>query len=361
MHLRDPIDSCRTFLHPRPQPVIAQLKSHAGRTALSLVELLVVIAMIGILVGLLLPAVQSAREAARRTTCLNHLRQIAVAMQHYESTRGHLPAGSVAQPDPNDPATPHTFYRWSAFAQLLPYLELENLHEGLDLSLPMYRKDFSLPEENQAAVRQIIPDLLCPSDRMQRVHPNFGPTNYAASAGSGNDGGSPLTADGVFYINSNIRLADIADGASRTIMLSECVLGEPVPAMTPRAEIDPSTAYVFAASAPLVQSACDSSLLLNFTDPPSFSWANGEFRSSLYNHYRTPNSVEFDCVSAKLIGPISERYAAFGWRAARSLHPGGVQSAWADGSAGFVEQSIDPAIWRALSTRHGEEAFSWQK
>ena len=325
------------------------------RWAISLVELLVVIAIIAVLLTLLLPAVQSARESARRATCLNHLRQLALAMHNFESAQGHFPAGSIAQRDPADPSTPHTFYRWSAFAQILPYLESQAVDAALDLSLPMYRKDFSIPEANQPALAVTLPLLLCPSDRQERVHPNFGPTNYAASSGSGNEGGSPFAADGVFYINSNLRLGEITDGASQTVFLAECLLGETLDRLAPREEVDPRFAYVFATAAPLTQSACDKSRLLNFTDPPSFSWANGEFRSALYNHYRPPNSVEFDCVSAKLIAPVSERYAAFGWRSARSLHVGGVNAALVDGSARFFEDNINPRVWRAVSTRQGEE------
>lgn len=328
---------------------------HPPSGGLSLVELLVVIAIIGILMGLLLPAIQSARESARRSTCLSRQSQLALAMHHFESAQGHFPAGSIAQADPTDPATPHTFYRWSAFAQVLPHLEQANLRDQLDISLPMYRKDFSSPEENAAAVAQMVPLFLCPSDRGQRVHVSFGPTNYVVCAGSGNDGGSPLVADGVFYINSYLQLAEIADGVSRTMLLSEALLGDGLTPFTPRAEVDSRFAYTFAAAAPLKQSACDASLLFNFTDPPGFAWANGEFRSSMYNHYRSPNSVEFDCVSALLLAPISERYAAFGWRSARSLHPGGVNGAMVDCSVRFFSDDVDPMVWRALSTRHGEE------
>lgn len=329
-----------------------------ARGAFSLVELLVVIAIVAILVALLLPAIQSARESARRNDCLSRLRQLGLAMHHYESAHGHLPAGSVAQPDPHDPLTPHTFYRWSAFAIVLPHLERGSLYDQIDLSLPMYRRDFSIPEENAPALAQVIPEMMCPSDRGERVSPLFGPTNYAASAGSGIDGGTPLDADGVFFINSRTALKDIADGASRTIYLSETTLGDAADPLSPRHAKDERTTYVFAAAAPLNQTACDASTLFNFTDPPSFSWANGEYRSAMYNHFRPPNSPEFDCVSAKLLAPISERYAAYGWRSARSMHADGVNAARADGSATIYTNDIDPAVWRALSTRAGEEAIS---
>ena len=337
---------------------LALRKFSAGFSAgFSLVELLVVIAIIAILVGLLLPAIQAARESSRRNDCSNRLRQLAIAMHNFESAKGYLPSGSIAQADPNDPLTPHTFYRWSAFAQTLPYIENVALYEQLDLSLPLYRRDFSSPEENEAALLQIIPDFLCPSDRGERVSPRFGPTNYAVSAGSGIGGGTPVATDGVFYINSRTSFEEIVDGTSQTVFLAETTLGSIVPTNTPRVGLDVQTAYVFASAAPLTQAACDGTQLINFTDPPSFSWANGEYRSAMYNHYRPPNSSELDCISARLIAPISERYAAFGWRAARSMHPGGVNAARVDGSVRFYGDDINPAVWRAMATRNGEEVL----
>jgi hypothetical protein len=286
---------------------------------------------------------------------MNRLRQLAVSMQNFESAHGHLPSGSIAQADPTDPATPHTFYRWSAFAQVLPFIENASLYVQLDLALPMYRRDFSIPEENQAALEQIIPLLLCPSDRVERVSPRFGPTNYVASAGSGIDGGTPFATDGIFFINSRTSLKEVRDGASQTIFLSEAALGAPVPMLTKRSEVDKRLAYVFATAAPLTQAACDATSLYNFTDPPSFSWANGEYRSAMYNHFRPPNSAELDCMSAKLIAPRTEQYAAYGWRAARSMHPDGVNGARVDGSVRFYNDDINPAVWRAMATRNGEE------
>lgn len=337
---------------------IAKQPSRRRRTrgGFSLVELLVVIAIIGVLVGLLLPAIQASREAARRNDCLGRLRQIGLAFENHESALKQLPSGSIAQPDPSDPTTPHTFYRWSALAQALPYLEQASLHAQLDLTQPLYSKSFSVPEANRAAVKEIVPLLLCPSDRAERVSDQFGPTNYATCAGTGADGGTPLAADGVFFINSDLRLAEITDGTSNTVWLGECILGQPVAALTPRVAVDARYAYTFAAGTPLTQAACDSSVLWNFTDPPSFAWANGEFRSAMYDHVRRPNSPQLDCMGAMLVGPFSERYAGFGWRVTRSLHPGGVNAGLADGSARFFADEIDLAAWQALATRRGDDA-----
>jgi len=325
------------------------------RTGFSLVELLVVAAIVGILTGLLLPAVQQAREAARRVECLNRLRQAAVAIQGYESARRRLPPGSVARRYAAQPTTPYTFYRWSALAHILPFMEQSATHATLNLDLPLYQSDYSTPAANREGVRTLLPELLCPSDRQDRVSSTFGPTNFSACAGSGAGGGTPFAADGVFYINSATRVADITDGASRTTLLAECTLGETPPPLTPRSQADPRLVYAFARAVPMTDASCEESALWNLSDPPNFSWANGEFRSALYNHYREPNSAQFDCVSAKLIGTLADQYSAYGWHTSRSYHPGGVNVALADGSARHVFDGVDLAPWRALATRAGDE------
>ncbi len=326
-----------------------------SRAAFSLVELLVVIAIIGVLCGLLLPAVQQARETARRVDCLNRLRQAAVAIHNYESARGQLPPGSVAHRYAAQPTTPYTFYRWSALAHALPYMEQSATYAALDLDLPLYQADFSTPAPNREGVKALLPGLLCPSDRQERVSSAFGPTNYAACAGSGTGGGTPFDSGGLFYINSGTRMSDISDGASHTALLAECTLGETPPPLTPRSAADPRLVYAFARAVPMTDASCEESALWNLSDPPGFSWANGEFRSALYNHYRPPNSRQFDCVSAKLLGTYTDQYAAYGWHTARSYHPGGVNAALADGSAQFVADGIDVDMWQALATRAGEE------
>jgi prepilin-type N-terminal cleavage/methylation domain-containing protein len=118
------------------------------RSAFTLIELLVVIAVISILVALLLPAVQAAREAARRMSCSNNMRQIGIAMHDHHAAMNKLPPGSVAKQYPNDPNTPWTFYRWSAFAMLSPYLENTAAYQILDLSKPLYNSSFSVTAEN---------------------------------------------------------------------------------------------------------------------------------------------------------------------------------------------------------------------
>jgi prepilin-type N-terminal cleavage/methylation domain-containing protein len=116
-------------------------RASAGFT---LLELLVVIAIIGLLVAILMPAVQAARESARRSQCSNNLRQLALALNHYESARQAYPSGSVSRAYPEQRTTPHTFYRWSVLAQLTPYLEQSAAYNALDLTVPLYSRNFQV-------------------------------------------------------------------------------------------------------------------------------------------------------------------------------------------------------------------------
>jgi prepilin-type processing-associated H-X9-DG protein len=114
--------------------------------------------------------------------------------------------------------------------------------------------------------------------------------------------------------------------------------------------------YGFVFTTPLTEAACDRPFYYNFTDLRGFSWANGEYRTTLYNHARRPNDPALDCLAALMTTADKARmYAGYGWRAARSLHAGGVNVAMADGRVAFVRDDIDPAAWRAAATRSGGE------
>src|SRR5215213_4606650 len=121
--------------------------------AFSLVELLVVIAIIGLLVALLIPAIQASRGAASRTSCANNLRQVGFAAQNYLAANQHFPNGSVAKEFASQPFVAWTLYRWSALAQLLPYLENGDAYSALDLSMPLYGANFRVRPENVEAVK----------------------------------------------------------------------------------------------------------------------------------------------------------------------------------------------------------------
>jgi prepilin-type processing-associated H-X9-DG protein len=329
----------------------------------------VVIAIIGVLVALLLPAIQSARESARRTQCLNNLKQLGIALQNYASAKHELPPAAVSKSYPADPSHPHSFYRWSALAHLLPYMENQSVHDLLDLSLPLYMPGAGYPisEPNKVGVAKILREFLCPSDIGQRVKPETGPTNYAVCAGSGVGGGTPFDTDGVFFVNSKTTFAQIVDGTSHTVAASESLIGEDTARDSGGAfsatSAERSYKFVlgFAGAPDLSDLKCNgsqnyNSAASNGNDPRGFAWCSGEYRCGMYNHYYPPNAAACDCIASVTTDPTPapdkpKLYSAYGWRTARSMHPGGVNILMADGSANFLNDVVDRALWQAMSTR----------
>jgi type II secretory pathway pseudopilin PulG len=283
---------------------------------LTLVELLVVVGILGLLTAMLLPAVQAAREGARRTTCANRLKQLGLALHDFESAWQYLPTGADSKAYDAVPWTPHNYFRWSGLTYLLEYLEQDSVRRLLNLEVPLYGINFQVLPENRAAVSVVLSDFLCPSDVSQTVASGFGPTNYVLCTGTGTGGGTPFDTDGIFYVNSRTRISHVTDGLSHTAAISESLLGADPSPRTSRAAADPSRVYGFAKSVPLDEASCAQTAFWNFTNPRGFSWANGEYRSALYNHHQTPNSPQFDCIASRIFGDLSQVHAAYGTRAA---------------------------------------------
>jgi competence protein ComGC len=182
-----------------------------ARSAYTLVDMLIVIAIMGILISLLLPAVQAAREAARRRKCANHLAQLALAVAHYESVHATLPPGTIDAKGPI--ASRAVGYHMNWISQILPYLEESNLHHAIDFSLSAY-------DPQNSDVRKVaLPILTCPTASGAGTR-GIGESHYA---GCHHDVESPIDADnhGAFFLNSFVGYDDIADGRAQTIFLGE--------------------------------------------------------------------------------------------------------------------------------------------
>lgn len=196
--------------------------SAARRKAFTLIELLVVIAIIAMLLGLLLPAVQKVRESAAKAQCLNNLKQIGLSLHGYHDVNLGLPPGyraSIPYSDGVNDTAPG--WGWATF--ILPYIEQENIYRQLGLNQPV---------QDSPAIQTMVKVFLCPSDLTTPnafgVPDGFGntvclaaPTSYAACCGNDAADTRDATGNGVFYRNSRIRIADITDGTSNTILVGE--------------------------------------------------------------------------------------------------------------------------------------------
>lgn len=309
-----------------------------GRSAFTLVELLVVIAIIGVLVALLLPAVQAAREAARRSDCQSRMRQLAVAnLIHHDSLEA-LPAGAIGehhgerQPfrgawrEPNSSCCPFGYFSWSAL--VLPYMEAQNVYDQIDFTVPAYAE--SLPEgsrgwggpergpagdvKNQIAALSQPSTFVCPS--AVRVQPVNQYKDYAINAGSGLkccvDRNGPH--DGLAWMLSEVGIEEITDGTTNTYLLLECAHNGP------RGWVDPDTG----------------------SNPFLFVTHNS-------------NGMVIAHTAVGSGPPNFRRHDAFNTRGAYSDHPGGINVAYADGSVDFVTDFIDFDIYWAFHTRAGDE------
>jgi prepilin-type N-terminal cleavage/methylation domain-containing protein/prepilin-type processing-associated H-X9-DG protein len=330
----------------------------------TLVELLVVIAIIGILVMLLLPAIQAARESARRTQCTNNLRQLDLAMLHYIDTNKFYPNAGTAAPNPVPSGMNSYPSDYSPLARMLPFFEQASLQKLIDFKIFMGHpgKD-DLPAALRPAAATAVSVFLCPSDYEKPGHPSKAPSgsfidvagsNYAMNGGSGMDGvfhPGMGASDGLCYVSSQIRIRDIVDGTTHTLAFTESLRGpcNTLPADTvPDIQVYRAQASATTANAAAVEAGGLSAISVSGWDGSRLSvWLRGTIPAGpVMNGRFTPNVNYPDLTSG------SAKVTA-----ARSRHRGGVNACFCDGSVRFIENSIDAGVYHALWTRAGRETI----
>ena len=346
-----------------------RLANISKRTGFTLVELLVVIAIIGILVALLLPAIQAAREAARRTQCVNNLKNLGLALSNYESAKQCLPSGQLGEFD-LDPANKKYGNYFSVQVQILSYFEEENIRKLFKLTFdPADPNGASVYSPQNIAAAESIPNLmLCPTEPHRGSSGDGGWSNYHANAGSwaqlkGWDGvfGAVVTVDGNVNPLPGLKLRKIVDGTSKTAALAEVVNGliseEP---NAPATGGDPLADCFDYGGNPVPFGGGSFTLakirnLFLARDYKTASvpwggtwrykgnpWTEGTMWRSWYNHLLPPNSVCWNTDSWwKIVLPPS------------SYHPGVVNLVMVDGSVQSVATDIDMDIWTDMGTRDG--------
>lgn len=323
--------------------------SHPSR-GFTLVELLVVIAIIGVLVALLLPAVQMARESSRRTQCLNQLRQIGLATQNYASAQQGLPPFCEIPKG-------QTFQPFSALVRLLPYMEETQLASLVDF-------DVAVPFTEHPEVAQTrISLFMCPSETNDTARQTptltYYPLNYGLNAGTWfvYDPASDAAGDGPFAPNRRYRLAEVPDGLSKTLLAAEVKAYQPNVWDTQK----PNTLGV----APPTNVAEAAAFTGGTFDSNGHTeWVEGDVHETGFTTTFTPNTrvpydnngVTYDIDITSMRDGESTTLPTYAAVTSRSYHPGIVSAAMLDGSARGVADEIALDVWRASGTRAGGES-----
>jgi prepilin-type N-terminal cleavage/methylation domain-containing protein len=363
-------------------------------TGFTLVELLVVIAIIATLIGLLLPAVQGARESARRIQCQNNLKQIGIALFGYESVQKRFPAPRTA-PDwqvGNSVQASYTNYQsvtrldksgfYSVHIWILPHMEQTQVTDQIKFNQAQM-KLMDSTNNNFAAYSQVIPGFLCPSDgnRSRLATENSyranvgGSTPYGGSQSTSrqdlhtasSSDGFPVSGNGAFRPFKRLKASDFSDGISKTAFFAERTMGSGVNSATTMPTKSDFITMPGRTNAPVprqtmmnqCQSAAPTVTNLNFTGagrwPVGDSWSNGwpfsGYDATQYNHVAPPNWSGWDCGNWSAIADTPGEHAIV---SARSQHPGAVNVLFGDSGVVAVSDDVDLGVWRAMGTRTAE-------
>jgi prepilin-type N-terminal cleavage/methylation domain-containing protein len=322
-----------------------------SRQAFTLVELLVVIAIIGILVALLLPAVQSAREAARRMQCRNNLKQMGLACHNYLSAQQAFPPVSVYPPGV-------TFEPWSGHARLLPYLEQGNLAGMIDWTAS---REFV---DNPTVCKTRISVYICPSDVNDKKRVTAKLVHYPLCYGFNEgtwfvyDSKSGQFGDGAFCPNQAFTPADISDGLSNTLGCSEVKAYQPNLWDTQK----PSTLGIAPPATPADLAAHFGG---TFDSNGHTEWVEGDVHESGFTTTFTPNTkvsysnggTQYDIDLTSLRDGETTSLPTYAAVTSRSYHSGSVNVMILDGSVRAVNDTVAQQIWRGLGTRNGKETI----
>ncbi len=337
--------------HLNRVPFSKRTSSFRGFT---LIELLVVIAIIGILIGLLLPAVQAARGAARRMSCQNNLHQVILAVHNYESATKRLPPAWIQPASSTD--------GWSAQARILPYVEAMSIAEGIDFS-DGYKGSVIYDDGYPIKVSSLrVPTFLCPSEVMDtgRLDSASDPVHYPLSYGCNAgpwfvyDPANNRVGSGSFLVGRESRFRDVIDGLANTLAFAEVKAWNPYyrdvgTAGSMTMPVDPSEICVLGGSFK--------------SETGHTEWTDGRAHQTSFTTTFSPNrkvlctesGAEYDVDFTNMRegkGATERTYAAV---TSRSYHVGGVNVALMDGAIKFISDSIELQLWQDMSTRNGRE------